>query len=135
MPQVVREITINADASAVTAVAGWVSNLPEWTTFFRSVGSQRDGRYPTETVLGPSETWIELSADGPGTVLTICSVIGERLEVATVELAPGDRGVTARFTVTLPDDLGADAVSEQREEMGEELARLRDLVEVGHVRA
>ena len=132
MAAVARTVAIDADREAAVAYLRHVPNLVEWTTFSIEVGPGADGRHPVQSVLGPIETWIEDGPAAAGTRLEVCSLIGGRVERASLDVFDRGGRVDVRFVVTLPDGLGLDAHAGQHAEMGQELARLRELLEAAH---
>jgi hypothetical protein len=134
MPPVHSEVRIDSSMPAVRTYLGRVPNLACWTTFFRSVGAECNGRYEVDSIVGPIVTWIETESGRTTTRHSICSMINGELERATLDLREVERGVSVRFEVHLPAHLDGDAVSEQEAEMCRELSVLKDLVEAGHAR-
>jgi hypothetical protein len=130
MPPVQSDVRIDRALPAVRTYLGHVPNLVHWTTFFRSVGTERDGRYEVDSIAGPIVTWIETETLGDASVRqAICSLIKGRVERATLDLLAGSGGVDVRFEVHLPREADDEALAEQRAEMRRELDTLKALVE------
>jgi hypothetical protein len=130
MPAVTREITIDAEIGEIAAFVGHVPHLPAWTTFFKEVGEETDGRYAVTSIMGSIHTWMLQEEHAGGLLISLCSAIRETEERATVQLTEvPDGGVRVAFTVTLPDGLPSAVVDDQHAEQEQELATLKRLVE------
>lgn len=128
MPACVQEIVIDRPLGEVAAYAAQVPNLPKWTGFFQSVGTEVDGRYPAMTPLGPVTTWIEPSYDGERLIFAVVSVVKEK-EKAYIELESRGDAAVLKFVVELPEHAPAAAVARQEAAMAGELRELKRLIE------
>lgn len=129
MTRCTSSVRMAATPNLVADVAGHVPNLPAWTDFFRSVGPCVDGRWTVNTVMGTIRTWIERDQTPHGARLRICSLVADRSEQAEIDLWADGDGCIVEFTVTLGAGAPVQAALAQRERMGEELERLRKIVE------
>lgn len=131
MTRCTAELDLHHSVERIGSYLADVAHLPDWTTFFRSVGEPVNGRYPVRTASGSViHTRIEHPAHGR---YVISSLIGEREERADLDLvATASGSTTVRFTVTVLAALEASVggVDAQRERMGEELRQLARAVTV-----